>query len=198
MTNILYIHASPRSDRSHSRVLAEHVLSQLSGDVVERDISQYVPFITENQIAHMYGFAPYGTLKGDDKKAVDYQDAAVAEVLKADTIVLSAPMWNLGMPASVKAWFDQITRVGQTWKVTEEGKYIGLASNIKRVIVVGTSAGVPAGAGHPWDFYTGHTTALFQFIGAAEIQFFWATGNNAEVIAPHIEVAKKQIDEYLK
>lgn len=55
MTNILYIHASPRSDRSHSRVLAEHVLSQLSGDVVERDISQYVPFITENQIAHMYG-----------------------------------------------------------------------------------------------------------------------------------------------
>ncbi len=198
MSNILYIHSSPRAERSHSHILADHVLSQLEGKVVDRDISKSVPFITETQIAHMYGFATYGALKGADKSAVDYQDSVVAEVLAADTIVLSAPMWNLGMPASVKAWFDQVIRIGQTWKMSEDGKYIGLATQIKRVIIVGTSAGIPAGSGHPWDFYTNHLTALFQFIGAKEIKIFWATGNNAEVIAPHIEVAKKQIDEYLK
>jgi FMN-dependent NADH-azoreductase len=198
MPNILYVHASPRAERSHSQVLADHVLSKLPGKVTSRDVSKSVPFVTDNQISHMYGFAPYGTLKGADKDAVDYQDAVVAEILAADTVVLSAPMWNLGMPASVKAWFDQVIRVGQTWKMSDEGKYVGLASQITRVVIVGTSGGIPAGAGHPWDFYTGHLTALFQFIGAKEVKIFWATGNNAEVIAPHIEVAKKQIDEYLK
>lgn len=197
MTNILHVNASPRGDRSHSLVLAQHALSKLDGNLVERDISQSVPFVTNNQIAHMYGFASYDTLSGADKEAVDYQDTTVAEVLAADTVVLSAPMWNLGMPASVKAWFDQVTRVGHTWKVAEDGSYVGLASNIKKVIIVGTSSGIPVGAGHPWDFYAGHITALFNFIGAKEVKIFWATGNNAEVLAPHMEAAKKEIDTYL-
>lgn len=169
----------------------------MRGSVVERDISDSVPFVTNTQIAHMYGFAPYDTLATQDKAAVDYQEAAVAEVLAADTIVLSAPMWNLGMPASVKAWFDQVIRVGKTWKVAEDGSYVGLAKNIKKVIIVGTSAGIPTGAGHPWDFYTGHVTALFHYIGATDVKIFWATGNNAENIAPGMEAAKSEIDAYL-
>jgi FMN-dependent NADH-azoreductase len=149
MSKILYIHASPRAERSHSHILSDYALSKLSGTVIRRDISKSVPFVTNDQIAHMYGFAPYDTLKGADKAAVDYQDAAVAEVLAADIIVLSAPMWNMGITASVKAWFDQVIKIGKTWKVSEAGKYVGLASQIKQVIVVGTSAGIPAGSGHP-------------------------------------------------
>ncbi len=146
MSHTLYINSSPRGERSHSQILAKHALDILGGNVIHRDISGDVPFVTNAEIAHMYGFAAYESLAGDDKIAVDYQTEAVAEVLAADTIVLAAPLWNLGMPASVKAWFDQIIKVGHTWKVDESGAYIGLATNVKRVIIVGTSSGVPVGA----------------------------------------------------
>lgn len=58
------------------------------------------------QIDYMYGAISYESASDSTKKAIDYQDAAVKDILSADTIVLSTPLWNLGMPGSVKAWFD--------------------------------------------------------------------------------------------
>ena len=197
MSKILYLNSSPRAERSHSQNLAEHVLAKLHGEVIRRDLSQDVPFVTGTQIAHMYGFADYASLSGADKIAVDYQNEVVAEALSVDTIVLAVPMWNLGMPASVKAWFDQVIKIGHTWKMDENGAYVGLAQNIKRVIIVGASSGVPAGEGHPWDFLTGHVTALFHFIGAEEVKLFWATGHGDAVIESSLEAAKKQINAYI-
>lgn len=39
-------------------------------------------------------------------------DQLVAELLAADLLVIGAPMYNFGLPSQLKAWIDNIVRVG--------------------------------------------------------------------------------------
>ena len=135
-------------------------MTLLKGEVTTRDISADVPFVTGSQIAYMYGFMRYEDLDLESQDAADYQRTVVDEILSHDIAVLATPMWNLGMPAATKAWFDQIIKVGEVWKVDETGAYVGLAKNIREFYIMTTSSGIPMGADHPWDHLSGHVTAL--------------------------------------
>ncbi len=42
-------------------------------------------------------------------------DILVEELLRADLIVIGAPMYNFGLPAQLKAWVDNVVRVGVTF-----------------------------------------------------------------------------------
>lgn len=42
-------------------------------------------------------------------------DRLVAELIAADIVIVGAPMYNFGMPAPLKAWLDNIVRVGLTF-----------------------------------------------------------------------------------
>ena len=48
-------------------------------------------------------------------------DDIVEAVKAADEIVLAVPMYNFGIPSSLKAYFDRIARAGITFKYTETG-----------------------------------------------------------------------------
>ena len=42
-------------------------------------------------------------------------DALIDELLRSDLIVLGVPMYNFGVPTQVKAWLDNLIRVGRTF-----------------------------------------------------------------------------------
>lgn len=42
-------------------------------------------------------------------------DMLVDELLRADLVVIGAPMYNFGLPAQLKAWVDNVVRVGVTF-----------------------------------------------------------------------------------
>lgn len=42
-------------------------------------------------------------------------DTLIDELEAAELIVLGAPMYNYGMPAALKGWFDQVARIGRTF-----------------------------------------------------------------------------------
>jgi FMN-dependent NADH-azoreductase len=42
-------------------------------------------------------------------------DVLIEELLRADLIVIGAPMYNFGLPAQLKAWVDNVVRVGVTF-----------------------------------------------------------------------------------
>ncbi|MDQ8184589.1 NAD(P)H-dependent oxidoreductase [Pelagicoccus sp. SDUM812002] len=46
---------------------------------------------------------------------LEWSDLAIAELDSADIMVLGAPMYNYGMPSALKAWFDQVVRIGKTF-----------------------------------------------------------------------------------
>ncbi|MBE7637784.1 ACP phosphodiesterase [Sneathiella sp. P13V-1] len=82
--------------------------------VIHRDIGTNPPdFITQDWIAA--AFTP-DDIKTDGQKALlSLSDTLISELEQADVIVLSSPMYNYGMPAALKAWFDQVIRIHKTF-----------------------------------------------------------------------------------
>ena len=65
--------------------------------------------------------------------------AALEEFLKADVVVIGAPMYNFAVPTQLKTWIDRILVAGTTFRYTEAGVE-GLAKG-KKVIVASTRGG---------------------------------------------------------
>src|SRR5690606_18299288 len=78
----------------------------------------------------------------DDRSTAQRQvlagsDALVQEVMAADVWVIATPIYNFGVPASLKAWIDQIARARVTFRYTEQGPQ-GLLANKKVYILTAT------------------------------------------------------------
>lgn len=119
MTTLLHIDASGRSSRSISRNLSRRFVeawrASRPGDrVLRRDLAEIPPpLMSEDWIAA--AFTPPADRTDAMRAALAWSDAAIAELEAADVVVLGAPMYNYGMPAALKAWVDQVIRVGTTF-----------------------------------------------------------------------------------
>jgi len=119
MTTLLHIDASVRSDRSLSRKLSKAFVDrwverESLAQVIRRDVGHNPPpFITEEWIAAV--FTPPAELTDAQRRTLAISDELIAELVQADVIVLGAPMYNYGMPAPLKSWFDNVIRIGKTF-----------------------------------------------------------------------------------
>ena len=57
----------------------------------------------------------------EQQQIVAASDRLIAELKHADTIVLALPMYNFGIPSTLKAYFDHIARAGVTFRYTATG-----------------------------------------------------------------------------
>ncbi len=66
--------------------------------------------------------APIGSkLTAAERRLLALSDQLTDELIAADLVVLGVPMWNLGIPASLKAWIDLVVREGRTFAFTAQG-----------------------------------------------------------------------------
>lgn len=116
---MLQIDSSARLERSHSRRLTKLFVDEWRelrphDPVIYRDIgTKPPPFVTQDWIAAAFTKPEQRT--AEMKQALSFSDLAIAEIARADIIVMGAPMYNYNMPAALKAWFDQIARIGLTF-----------------------------------------------------------------------------------
>ena len=119
MTTLLHIDASARSDRSLSRKLSRaFVEAWLERDgttqIIARDVGHNPPpFVTEAWIAAV--FTPEEHLTPEKREEIRLSDELIDELDRADVIVIGTPMYNYGMPAALKSWFDKVIRIGKTF-----------------------------------------------------------------------------------
>ncbi len=84
------------------------------GEYIHRDVGMNPPdFITQDWIDAV--FTPVEIRTSAQKERLALSDRLIAEVASADLILISSPMYNYGMPAQLKAWFDQIVRINKTF-----------------------------------------------------------------------------------
>ncbi|MEA5446081.1 NAD(P)H-dependent oxidoreductase [Gammaproteobacteria bacterium AB-CW1] len=118
-STILLITASARGEGSISRKMAEHFQQAWRSKaptttVITRDIGSHPPpFISEAWIGA--AFTPAEQRDQHQRKLLASSDEMIDEVDRADLIVIASPMYNYGMPAALKAWFDQVIRVNKTF-----------------------------------------------------------------------------------
>ncbi|CAN7668261.1 NAD(P)H-dependent oxidoreductase [Trinickia sp. LjRoot230] len=119
MTTLLHINASARNDRSLSRKLSGAFIdawTQLepTAEIIARDVgANPPPIITEEWIAAV--FTPQESVTPEQREALRLSDELIDEVDRADLIVIGTPMYNYGMPAALKSWFDKVIRIGKTF-----------------------------------------------------------------------------------
>jgi FMN-dependent NADH-azoreductase len=111
------------------------------------------------------------TLAAPPKGSLDISEELIREVEAADVMVIGTPMYNLTIPSVLKAWIDQILRVGRTMKTTPAGK-VGMLQD--RPVFIGVASGgifIGDGANQP-DFLTPYLTLALNSIGLKTLQFF--------------------------
>lgn len=83
-------------------------------EYIYRDVGVNPPaFITQDWIGAV--FTPGEKRTQAQQETLALSDTLIAEVAAADVILISSPMYNYGMPAQLKAWFDQIVRIDKTF-----------------------------------------------------------------------------------
>lgn len=173
MTNtILQINASARHSGSVSRQLVAELVENLSTPnetrIIHRDVSSGIAVVNDDWVAANQ--TPKDERSEQQVSALTTSDLLIEEVRKADTLVIGVPIYNFGIPASLKAWIDQICRVGETFSYTENGPVGHLTG--KRAFVVITSGGV--GSGSELDFATNYMKHVLGFIGINDVEIIAA------------------------
>lgn len=124
MANLLHIDSSPRGERSHSRRLTQEFVEKWqhvhpNDTVTYRDIGrQPVPHVNESWIAA--GYTPPVERTPELWNAIRFSDRLVDEFLAADLYVIGSPMYNFSISSTLKAYIDQIVRIGRTFEFAPE------------------------------------------------------------------------------
>lgn len=193
MNTLLIVNSSPRSN-SVSRRLTRHVAEKWTsrnpdGRVIERDlVTEPLPFLTESWI--QASATPAAQQTPEQQQALALSDALIQELVAADVIVLGVPMHNFSIPASLKAWFDLITRAGKTFSYTDKGPQ-GLIPEGKQVVAI-VSRGGSYGEGTPAsaaDFQVPYLRHMLGFVGLKSV-----TVIEADKQAFGADVAQQSVD----
>ncbi|MEL6531300.1 MAG: NAD(P)H-dependent oxidoreductase, partial [Pseudomonadota bacterium] len=115
----------------------------------------------------------------------------IAELQAADTIVISTPIYNFGVPAVLKAWADLVARAGTTFKYTENGP-VGLLEG-KKAYIAAASGGTPVGS--DMDFMTSWLTFFLGFIGIKDVEIIAADGIMGADGEAKIEAARARAEK---
>lgn len=176
-TRALLVTSSVLGENGQSIALANHFQSRAAAregiDVTKRDvIADALPHL---DIAELGAWQTPADERSDEQKALAARsDELLAELRANDVLVLAVPMYNLGIPSQLKAWFDRVLRAGETFRYTENGPQ-GLVEG-KRVIILAARGGMYAGS--DMDSQTPHLKSMLGLMGITDVDVVYAEGLN--------------------
>lgn len=175
MSNILHITASIRGDESVSNALGNRLVEGLAAktgaSVTRRDLSANdLPYVSAERFAA--NLTPAADRTPEQAELAAIADTLIAELQAADTIVIASPIYNFGVPATVKAWADLVARAGTTFKYTETGP-VGLLEGKKAYLAI-ASGGTPVGS--DIDFMSRWLIFFLGFLGISDVEVVAADG----------------------
>lgn len=168
MSVLLRLDASIRGEASVSRRVTDRLIERVAAPdttIITRDLSQGVAAIDGNWLGAV--FTPADERNPAQAEIAAQADALLDELRRADTLVIGLPIYNFGVPANLKNWFDQLARKGETFTYTETGPQ-GLMSG-KKAFVVLSSDGTELGG--PVDFASGYVRHMLNFFGITDVTF---------------------------
>ena len=176
MKTLLQIRSSIFADNGQSTQLTNRFIEKWraanpAGRVIVRDLAaDPIPHLDATRFG---AFLAKPDERTPDQVAVaDHSDALIRELKSADVVVLGLPMYNFGIPSTLKAYFDHIARASVTFRYTDKGP-VGLLTG-KQVYVFAARGGLYAGTTK--DTQTGYVRDFLAFLGMTDIEFVYAEG----------------------
>ena len=181
---ILRIDSSMRKNGSYSRALGDRLIAQLRSQslstVKVRDLADGIPNIDETWIGA--NFTDIAERTAEQRSVLSCSDALISELKSADTLVIGLPIYNFNVPATFKAWIDQIARANITFRYGDNGPE-GLLKDKKSYVIL-SSGGTQLGSNI--DYVTEYMHHILGFIGIKDVTIIDSSGigrNEAKVIA---------------
>jgi FMN-dependent NADH-azoreductase len=170
---LLRVDASARYSDSVSRRLLDRFEDQLRrrhSRVITtiRDVARGLPFVDADWVAA--NFTAPDQRSDAQRTRLAQSDALVAELKAANVVVIGVPVYNFGIPASLKAWVDLVARAGLTFRYTSDGPE-GLMTDKKAYLVV-ASGGVAVGS--EADFASRYLRHMLGFLGITDVEVIGA------------------------
>ncbi len=194
MTNVLYIQASPRGDRSHAVATADAFVAAYRRK--DPDAKVTVLNVFEADLPEFNGPAVSGRYKiGHHEDATPQEKAAWEKVLKlieqfkaADKYVFAVPMWNFGLPYRLKQYVDLIAHPSYTFG--HDGKqYFGMVTGKPAFVAYARGGQYPSGTpAEAYDFQKRYFDFILGFLGFTDV----TTVEVEPTMAAGPEVAKEK------
>ena len=142
------------------------------GEVLERDLSATpLLHITDDWAAT---YADAGKITKSHQEYLSMSDELTAELMSADVIVLGAPMYNLTISWELKAWIDQVVRIGKTITYGPSGPK-GLLQGKKTVVITSRGGSYSTDPLAPnFDFQEAYLRRILGFMGLTDVIFIHA------------------------
>ena len=176
-TRALLVTSSILGDNGQSNALATHFQQQAAARdgvaVTHRDVvANALPHLAIEELGAWQTPADERTV--EQQALAAHSDELLAELRANDVLVLAVPMYNLGIPSQLKAWFDRVLRAGETFRYTENGPQ-GLIEG-KRAIILAARGGQYAGT--EFDSQTPHLKTMLGLMGISDVEVVFAEGLN--------------------
>jgi FMN-dependent NADH-azoreductase len=177
MPKILYLKASPRGNESYSNRAAEAFLASFLAahadyqaetlDLFTATIPEFRAPASQAKYAVMSGKAPTGEAELAWKAIID----AINHFKSAAAYVVSAPMWNFGIPHRLKAYIDVIAQPGLTFSYSPQTGYTGLVTGRPIVLILARGGAYGSGTGgEAYDHQAPYLRTSFGFLGFKDIR----------------------------
>ncbi len=194
-TRVLRVDASASVNTSNSKKLGDALISRMEAifpgmQVQQRDLNEDISFIDEVWVGA--NFTPPEERSEMQRNRLEFSDRLIDELRHADHIILTTPMYNFSIPATLKAWIDMICRAGVTFQYSTDGP-VGLLKN-KRVDIIITTGGVPLQS--PADFASNYLKQVFRFIGIEDINIFAADQMSVDADASYQNALDQMAQSY--
>ena len=166
MSKVLYIKANIKSEgesrtfKVSDRFVEEYMKNNPQDEVIVLDLyKEKIDFLRPEDLGVVFG------PKNEDSKKHPVLKYAY-QFAEADKYIIAAPMWNLSMPAILKAYIDYVSVTGITFKYTEKGP-VGLLNDKKAVHIV--SRGGEYGDA-PYEMGDRYLRTILGFFGIHDIE----------------------------
>ncbi|UII20106.1 FMN-dependent NADH-azoreductase [Fulvivirga ligni] len=198
MKTLLRIDCSARTEGSHSRSLADYFEENWravnpEAKVKYRDLAmQSLPHIQNKTIEGF--FTPQEYMTAELRDALALSDELIEELVTADEVLISSPLYNLNVPSCLKAYLDQVVRIGRTFGMNEKGYYGLLNDKTAHVVTVkgGAYRGTPM---EQLDFQEQYLQVILRHMGIVEQNHFSLEGTtDANILKKNELVTKGKID----
>jgi FMN-dependent NADH-azoreductase len=192
MKNILLVQSSPRGIESLSQQVAHSIVKDLQAHypeakVVVRDLAENPPPHVGRDFVSGIHVQPE-QLSREQSAAVALSDSLIAELSRAEVLVLAVPMYNFGLPSTLKAWIDYVVRAGRTFSHSPNGVE-GLVKGKRAILVLARGGVYSEGPYKPFDFQEPYLRAILGFIGITDVEVVDVAGVAVSAIGPEKALA---------
>ncbi len=175
---LLHLIATPRPEKSNTLKISNAFLESFRAKHNDLDVEEInlfnepIPAGTGDHIDAKYNLMTRQPLDDKMQAAWEEIEQTIKQFLSADIYLISAPMWNFGVPYTLKKYIDTIVQPGYLFGYNEQGMPFGMVEG-KKMVCISTRGGDYSENSpfHIYDNQEPYLRAIFGFVGITNVHF---------------------------